>query len=192
MTMAKKKGDDDGGDVKKPRKKGGGGKLSRSETVTVRLDPKLRFAAELAARKHRRTLSSFIEWTVSEGVGRVAVGFNPNETAEIVASRVWDIDEADRFVKLASSFPHLLTHDEEILWKLICEKQNLWMFSDDKKTKFRVEKNPDRINLIPLRNVLGDFRRYIDGELSKEEMLDFDRNISAVSSSLEQIKNRKK
>ena len=39
-------------------RKAGGGKLSRSETVTVRLDPKLRYLAELAARIHRRTLSS--------------------------------------------------------------------------------------------------------------------------------------
>ena len=36
-------------------RKSGGGKLSRSETVTVRLDPKLRYLAELAARIHRRT-----------------------------------------------------------------------------------------------------------------------------------------
>jgi hypothetical protein len=45
-------------------RKGGGGKLSRSETVTVRLDPKLRYLAELAARLHRRTLSSYIEWAI--------------------------------------------------------------------------------------------------------------------------------
>jgi hypothetical protein len=37
-------------------KRKGGGKLSRSETVTVRLDPKLRYLAELAALKQRRTL----------------------------------------------------------------------------------------------------------------------------------------
>ena len=41
--------------------KGGGAKLSRSETVTVRLDPKLRYLAELGARSQRRTVSSFIE-----------------------------------------------------------------------------------------------------------------------------------
>ena len=48
------------------KRKGGGSKLSRSEIIQVRLDPKLRFTAELAARKHRRTLSSFVEWAVSE------------------------------------------------------------------------------------------------------------------------------
>ena len=46
-------------------RKGGGGKLARSETVTVRLDPKLRYLAELAARLHRCTLSSYIEWAIN-------------------------------------------------------------------------------------------------------------------------------
>ena len=41
------------------KRKGGGGKLARSETVTVRLDPKLRYLAELAARIQRRSVSSF-------------------------------------------------------------------------------------------------------------------------------------
>ena len=48
------------------KRRGGGGKLARSETVTVRLAPKLRYLAELAARKQRRTLSSFIEWAIEE------------------------------------------------------------------------------------------------------------------------------
>ena len=123
--MAKKKGDDDGGDIKKIGKKSGGGKLSRSETVTVRLDPKLRFAAELAARKHRRTLSSFIEWAVEESVQNVCLD-GLKATAYDAIDLVWDVDESDRFVKLALYYPNLLTHDEEVLWKLICENGYLW------------------------------------------------------------------
>ena len=118
--MAKKKGDDDGEDVKKIGKKGGGGKLSRSETVTVRLDPKLRFAAELAARKHRRTLSSFIEWAVEEVVQHVYLD-GSKTTAYDAIDLAWDIDESDKFVKRALLYPNLLTHDEEVLWKLIRE-----------------------------------------------------------------------
>jgi len=123
--MAKKKGDDDGGDVKKPRKKGGGGKLSRSETVTVRLDPKLRFAAELAARKHRRTLSSFIEWAVEESVQNVCLD-GLKATAYDAIDLAWDVDESDKFVKMALYYPNLLTHEEEVLWKLIRENGYLW------------------------------------------------------------------
>ena len=53
--------------TEKPESKGkGGGKLTRSEVVTVRMDSQLHYLAELAARKHRRTLSSFIEWAVQQ------------------------------------------------------------------------------------------------------------------------------
>ena len=43
----------------------------KSEVVTVRLDPKLKYLAELAARKHRRPLSSYIEWAVEQSLSRV-------------------------------------------------------------------------------------------------------------------------
>jgi hypothetical protein len=158
----------------KPKSKGGGSKLSRSEVIQVRIDPKLRFAAEIAARKHRRTLSSFVEWAVSEGVRQVTVGFKEGDTAEFVASKAWDIDEADRFVKLATKFPHLLTHDEEVLWKLVCEKQQYWLLSGDVKTKLRLEKNPEKIDLRPLRNVFEDFKEYMDGKKSAEVQSNFD------------------
>ena len=191
--MAKKKAPKTVAKIKNPsaqKRKGGGSKLSRSEIIQVRIDPKLRFTAELAARKHRRTLSSFIEWAVSEGVRQVTVGFKENETADYVASKVWDIDEADRFVKLATKFPHLLTHDEEVLWKLICEKQKLWLFQDDLKAKLRLEKNPDKINMMPLRETMDHFRSYLSGDMSEDEKSGFDEFICTYTSSLD-LHNKK-
>lgn len=114
------------------KRKGGGGKLARSETVTVRLDPKLRYLAELAARKQRRTLSSFIEWAIEDALSRVLLregnGYNNDYGISIAdaAPVLWDVDDADRFAKLALNYPHLLTHDEQILWKLVRENGYLW------------------------------------------------------------------
>ncbi len=45
-----------------------GGKLNKSESVQVRFDPILKMAAELAAAKERRTLSSFTEMAVEDAV----------------------------------------------------------------------------------------------------------------------------
>jgi hypothetical protein len=109
-------------------RKGGGGKLSRSETVTVRLDPKLRYLAELAARLHRRTLSSYIEWSIkgaldSEVLRRTEDG---EDTLGDQAENLWDVDDADRFAKLALRYPDLLTHEEQVRWKLIRENGLLW------------------------------------------------------------------
>ena len=62
------------------KKKGAGGNLTRTQVVTVRLDQKLRYLAELAALKQRRTLSSYIEWAIQDSLSRVPLiegtGFN--------------------------------------------------------------------------------------------------------------------
>ena len=108
-------------------KRKGGGKLARSETITVRLDPKLRYLAELAARKQRRTVSSYVESAVAQSFKDVTLhigsGYNGDEdlTIQDEAARLWDIDESERFVKLAISYPDLLTHDEQVRWKVLTD-----------------------------------------------------------------------
>jgi hypothetical protein len=112
----------------------GGARLQRSETVTVRLDPKLRYLAELGARKQRRTLSSFIEWAIEQSLQQVVVeeGWDQHtkKTYQLSlahsASDLWDVGEEERFVKLATRYPDLLTHEEQVLWKLIRENGYLW------------------------------------------------------------------
>ena len=124
-------------DVEEVKKPGGGGKLARSETVTVRLDPKLRYLAELAARKQRRTLSSYIEWAIEENLKSVYLAHSPSDLDLSVASEaenLWDVDEADRFVKLAFRYPHMLTHYEQLLWKLVRENGYLWKGHHSQKT----------------------------------------------------------
>lgn len=103
-----------------------GGKLSRSETVTVRLDPKLRYLADLAARKQRRTLSSYVEWAIEDSLQHVTLGANENVTLADEAEHLWDVDAADRFARLALRHPDLLTHEEQVLWKLVRENGLLW------------------------------------------------------------------
>jgi hypothetical protein len=107
----------------------GGGKLARSETVTVRLDPKLRYFAELGARKQRRTLSSFIEWAIEESLNHIRLSDHSTQAERTLADQtneLWDVDEPDRFAKLACRFPHMLTHDEQVLWKLVCDNGFFW------------------------------------------------------------------
>lgn len=105
----------------------GGGKLSRSETVTVRLDPKLRYLAELAARRQRRTLSSYIEWAIENNLQHIGLTANEDVSLADEAEGLWDVDEADRFARLALRHPELLTHEEQVLWKLVRENGALWL-----------------------------------------------------------------
>jgi len=120
----------------RPKGRSAGGKLARSETVTVRLDPKLRYFAELAARKHRRTLSSFIEWAIEQSLNEVNLSdFGESYSMASELSQLWDVDEADRFAKLALSHPDMLRHDEQVLWKLIRENGYVWKGHYDRDTK---------------------------------------------------------
>lgn len=52
----------------KTKNKGGGGKLGRSEILQVRMTPKLKFGADMAAAKCRQTISSFGEWAIEEAL----------------------------------------------------------------------------------------------------------------------------
>ena len=115
---------------------GGGSKLSRSETVTVRLDPKLQYLAGVAARKQRRTLSSFIEWAVEQSLHSVNLyipsvyGSDEPVSVEDEATRLWVADEAERFARLAILYPELMTHEEQEKWLLLSDSG---LFSDAKK-----------------------------------------------------------
>lgn len=113
-----------------PRPKRDGGTPKRSEVVTVRLDPKLKYLAELAARKHRRPLSSFIEWAVEQSLSEVVLDESANYPISVAAAErshnLWDLDEPDRIVRLALNFPDLLTHEEQVLWKLVRENGYVW------------------------------------------------------------------
>jgi hypothetical protein len=103
----------------------------KSEVVTVRFDPKLKYLAELAARKQRRPLSSYIEWAVEQSLARVELEESLGGEGVSVASaerahHLWDLDDADRVVRLAFCYPDLLTHEEQTVWKLVRENGLLW------------------------------------------------------------------
>ncbi len=100
----------------------------RSITVSVRLDPKLRYLAELASRQQRRTLSSYIEWVVLESFSKVELA--PKTTLASKAEELWDVDPLARLVRLGYDYAHLLEYDEQVLWKIIRNEEDLWQHED--------------------------------------------------------------
>jgi len=156
---------------------GRGGKV-RSETITVRLDPKLRYLAELGARKQRRTLSSYVEWAIEASLDRVnlseAGAWNDSSPAisiSDVASSLWDVEEPDRFVRLALRYPELLTHHEQVVWKLIRENGILWKGRYDKITeKWTWEVKEESVVFEQLRSYWDQFNRVARGELEKSAL----------------------
>lgn len=107
---------------------GGTNRLPRTQTVSVRLDPKLRYLSEVAARRQRRTISSFIEWALETTLNTFYLVDTKGSSNSIgqMASKLWDVEPSDRFAKLALHYPDLLNHHEEIVWKLIQENGYFW------------------------------------------------------------------
>ena len=80
--------------------------------------------AELAAPRHRRPLSSYIEWAVEQSLSQVVLNeaFGGTTVSVTDAARthaLWDLDEFDRIGRLALNYPDLLTHEEQMVWKPI-------------------------------------------------------------------------
>jgi hypothetical protein len=113
-------------------RRSGGGKLSRSETVTVRLDPKLNYLCELAARAQRRTKSSFIEWAIDNALKYTVIPGTTGKSIADEAESLWDVEEADRLAQLALYEPILMTHEEQVIWKLVESNGLMWRGSFSK------------------------------------------------------------
>lgn len=93
----------------------------------MRLDPMLNYLCDIAARVNRQTKSSFIEMAVKDAIARTPIQpQNPGVTVWAEAGQIWDVDEPDRFVKLAINYPELLTYEEQVLWKTLCSYDWYW------------------------------------------------------------------
>jgi hypothetical protein len=103
-------------------------KAARTEIVGVRLDPRLRYLSEIAARAQHRTLSSFIEFALDRALEEVTLQDwrgNPLSISD-EAGNLWDVDEVDRWAYLAIHYPYLLTIEEQAVWRLVKRNGFLW------------------------------------------------------------------
>lgn len=168
----------------KTTRDGKGGR--KSEVITIRLDPRLKYLAELAARRQRRPLSSYVEWAIEESLRHVRPSYDntpidQETTFADAASSLWDVDEADRFANLALRYPELLTHGEQVVWKLIQECGFLWRGQyggPDNKWQWNVRE--DSLLKERLRQVWQTFLKVASGELSASQLPNWEK-IKAVS-----------
>ena len=112
---------------------------ARTELVAVRFDPETKYMMELAAKVQRRSIANYVEWAVEESL-KQAVIYRDGDGDKTVADlrrELWDPIESDRFCILASWFPNLITHDEQILWKLINDVWWLVMPTQDAQGPFK-------------------------------------------------------
>lgn len=89
--------------------------------VSLRIDPKVRFAIELLAREQKRTITGVVEWSVMQALnGQKVVTPAGNEMTFLdLMDIVWSPDEAERVTLLGMFAPHILDHDESCIWNVI-------------------------------------------------------------------------
>lgn len=104
-------------ETKRPRKKDG----PRTEVFAMRLDPKLKYLAEIASRKQRRSLANFIEWAIEEALGKVMLDSGQQRSVLDEAPNLWRLEPADRLIKLAETCLDLMTYEEQRIWLAINE-----------------------------------------------------------------------
>lgn len=157
----------------------GGAKLSRSETVTVRLDPQLNYFCELAARAQRRTKSSFIEWAIADSLKRVSLPEVPDNqrdfdggepTIQDKKAQLWQVDEPVRLVALALIAPALLTHEEQLIWKVVRENGYFWKGRYDKQDRWSWDINEQSIIQDRLREHWAIIQGVAIGDLSMDKL----------------------
>ncbi len=100
----------------------------KKESTNFKLDPKLKYSAELAARVQRRNLTNYVEWALEQSFNNVHID-NKGTTLASKIYDLWDIDESGRFLKLAEQYPELLTYEEQKILKLI--ELNFQWFKDE-------------------------------------------------------------
>lgn len=113
-------------------------KHSKSEVVSIRMNPRIRFGLELMARQQRRSLTGVIEWLIDQALQDEDGCLMRNRCKGLILRQptnlldeVWDPDESERFVRLAIFAPQLLTYEEESLWKELKSNYEMWFKNAD-------------------------------------------------------------
>ena len=99
----------------------------KTESVTVRLDPKVRFALELLSRVEHRSVTGVVQAALEARFrGTKISGESYGETVQELVEGVYRTDEVERFVKMAERAPKLLDFEERRLWESIWATPDLW------------------------------------------------------------------
>ncbi len=100
----------------------------KSDALSLRVDPVVRFGLELAARAGKRTVSGVIESAIETLFENTRLKLPDGEEFSLrhIVSAIWSPNEVERLVGLGIALPNLLDFDESRMWKVITETRDLW------------------------------------------------------------------
>jgi hypothetical protein len=102
----------------------------RTNVITLRVTPKVRFGLELLAHERSETLTQVVTWAVESMFGTEHIGLLRYAAGESratrVLDRVWSPDEHERVVRLGVYFPELMSDRQTYLWTRVLENGRYW------------------------------------------------------------------
>lgn len=103
----------------------------KTETLTLRLDPKIKYTIELIARIKRQSITSVIESAIEASafdLDTPVVIDGKRETWSLsnVVSEFWSTDNVAKFINMCAFMPELLNYDEQRIWETIKATPKFW------------------------------------------------------------------
>jgi hypothetical protein len=141
----------------------------RTEVFAMRLDPKLKYLLELAARKQRRSIANYIESAIEAALRGTVIDEANNRSVWNEAGELWDISEPARLLNLTKLHPELLTYQEQIILKAIYDIGNV-DFSDKARTKSYAFYANGEPNLANIEACWDELVKFADGQISQDEL----------------------
>lgn len=103
---------------------------SRSEVITVRVNPKMRYGLELIARKTGMSLSDLALLTLGRltesDSNKPQIKKLRGDLTPDLLDDLWHTDPIERFVRLAILANDLLSESERKIWNRITRDQRFW------------------------------------------------------------------
>ena len=101
-------------------------KAPKKEVLSLRIEPKLRYLIDLAARIQRRNLTNYVEWALEESLKNVILEHHDGAIENLslynagnIPNFIWSANEARNFLTLATSYRNLLTYEEQRVLEII-------------------------------------------------------------------------
>ncbi|MEY9328267.1 hypothetical protein [Sinorhizobium fredii] len=109
-------------------------KTGKSETLTIRLDPKTRFILEFMSRVNGQTITTVVERAIVSAASKTTVSRGDEYDADVSWQDLWDVSEGVRALRLAKIPGLYPTYEEE---KRLAFAEEHWPFfySDTKKNR---------------------------------------------------------
>ncbi|MFT8716076.1 hypothetical protein [Gluconobacter potus] len=108
-----------------PRRK----KTAKTESLTIRLDPKTRFALEFVARVRGQTITKVIEQEIIKVADETEILAGDSPSNSVCWRSYWDVNEGVRYLQIANDALTNPTYEEEEVIDFV--RQHWKFFSTD-------------------------------------------------------------